>query len=290
MKKQCLAVLAITLFAASALADYPADRKAAMDLRNAGKTEEAMAAFVKLAGSEVTDVQKSDALDQAVRCALRLSQNDRAMELALQIPIKPASITAQMTVMDQTYKSLEIVTKFKEENIDAWPDVYKGDGFLRRGYAALISKDAAMAEADLKKAVEYLTNDDAKGDAENHLGDTYRTLLNDNAKAMETYRLVYKTRNEYKQAYAAIAVAGILTSQKEFDAAIQELQKVPLAKMDTPQWRGTMLIAYGNTYAAQGKKPEAIAKYQEALQVKGLPAYHKTTCEKALQELQSGGK
>lgn len=287
METRWLSIVLTVSLAATALADYPADRKAAANLMNTGKTTEAMAAFTTLAAGEVTDAQKSDALDQAGRCAIRLNQFDKAIEIALQIPLKPVSITLQMDILDNQQKSPEILSKFKDEAIDAWPDQYKGQGFFARGRAAFYQKNGALAEADLVKAIQYLADDNEKGEAINHLGDTYRIILKDNAKAIATYRTITTTRNEYKHAYAAIALAGIFAGQKEFDQAFAELGKIKMEQMESPYWRVSMLMGYGSTYTAQGKKTEAAAKYREALQVKGIETYHKAACEKALAELQA---
>lgn len=288
MKKLCVTVLFAASLAASALGDYPADRKAAMDLLSAGKTADAQAAFEKLAAGDVTELQKADALEQAARCAVRLNQFDRAMQTALHIPVKPASIIVQMEILDQQHKSADIVAKFKDEDLDAWPDQYKGAGFFARGQAAMYQKNGALAEADLKKAIQFLTDDNMKGEAINGLGDTYRTVLKDDAKAVETYRRVFQTRNEFKHAHAAINLAVIFAAQKDFDGAFAELGKVKMDQMKpVPYWHASMLMAYGATYAAQGKRPEAIARYQEALKLPGIAAYQKTACEKAIQALQA---
>jgi hypothetical protein len=67
-----IAVFGIILaLGVSVRADYPADRKAAMELVQAGKNEEALSAFTKLSQSAVEEAQKADAIEQAAMCARR---------------------------------------------------------------------------------------------------------------------------------------------------------------------------------------------------------------------------
>ena len=63
-------------------ADYLSDRRTAMELIKAGKNEEAMSAFIKMADSTASNVQKSDALELAAMRAQSLKRYDQAMELA----------------------------------------------------------------------------------------------------------------------------------------------------------------------------------------------------------------
>jgi tetratricopeptide (TPR) repeat protein len=289
MLKRLCVVAGMAMLAVTAGADYVADRQAALALVNAGKHEEALAAFTNMAGGKVSDFQKSDALEQAALCVVGLRQFDRAMELALQIPQSPVSKMVQMKVLSNQSKSLDLVAKFKEENIDAWPDWIKADAFFSRGLAASYAKDGALAEADLKKAVFWATDDNVKGEACNALGDMYRSVLKDDARAIETYRSNYQCRNEFKRARAAMCVADIYVAQKKYDEALKELQTIKMADMHgSAHWHASALIAYAQTYAASGRKAEAIASFKEALHIDGLPAYQKAECDKGLKDLDGG--
>ena len=96
--------------------------------------------------------------------------------------------------------------------------------------------------------------DNTLGLASNNLGDTYRHLLKDNAKAIEAHRGAYKSSNIDKRSQAAMGIAGILVGQKKFDEAIQELQRIKLDGVVAPHWRVSLLSAYASTYAGQGKR------------------------------------
>ena len=287
MLKRAIPFVAVISCCVSVFADYVEDRKAAIKLVGAGKYEEAMAAFTTMAGGDVTEFQKSDALEQAALCAHRLKRYDQAMELGKQIPLAPVSKTCQMKIMVENRKWKEAVLKFKDEDIASWPDTVIGSASYHRGRAYYFLKDGENAAKDMARAADYLVEDNVKGLALNTLGDTYQHLLKDDEKAIAAYRRCYSTRNIYKQCHAAMAIANIFTRQKKFDEAIQELDRLGLANVKIPYWRALMLVAYGEVLAAQGNKAGAIAKYQEALQLEGAPAYIKGACQKALKKLQA---
>lgn len=280
------------LFACSAgtAADYVLDRKAATELAQTGKHEQALTAYIKMSEGEVTDFQKADALEQAALCANRLQRYDRAMELAQQIPLEPMSKTCQMRIMADNRRWQELVASFGEENIDAWPDFVKGDAFYARGRAFYNRKDGTGAAQDLRKAADYLMEDNSKGLALNTLGDTYQHLLKDDERAIEVYRQVYSTRNVYKQCHAAMAVASIYQRREQTEAALQELARIPMDRVTLAYWRGAMLNAWGSNLASAGRKAEAIARYNEALQLEGISDWTKKACEHALNELQTDAK
>jgi len=269
-------------------ADYISDREAAIKMVEAGKYEEALAAFVRMAEGDVTDFQKSDALEQAALCANRLERYDQAMKLAQSIPLQPVSKTVQMRLMADNRKWNELIDKFKDEDIDNWPESVAGEAFYLRGRTYYFLKNGAAAAADLEKAVEYLMEDNIKGLALNTLGDTYQHLLKDDDRAIETYRRVYDTRNICKHCHAAMGIANVLARQEKYDEALQELARIDMAKVNHAYWNGAMLAAFGNVLAKQGKKAEAVAKYKEALRLEGVSSWQKEAWMKALKNLQSG--
>jgi hypothetical protein len=121
------------------------------------------------------------------------------------------------------------------------------------------------------------------------LGDTYQHLLKNDDLAIEVYRRVYKTAF-YKQCQAAISIVGIFQRQKKLDEAVMELNKIDMSKVQSGYWRIAMLQAWGGVLGGQGKKSEAIAKYNEALNVEGISSWQKAACEKAVKDLQTNGK
>ncbi len=277
----------VVLVAGVARADYPEDRKAAMALAASGKNKEALDAFTKLAQEAPTEAQRNDALEQATICAESLRQFDAGMALARQITAAPLSKHCQMRLLLGNRQWQDVVTLFGPDDLSAWPETFRAQSYHLRGQAYFAIKDGLRAEADLTQAVQSLTNSNDKGLALTQLGDVYRMLLNDPTRAVETYKKVYDTDNVYKQCQAAIGIATLLRSQKKFDEAMQELQSRLTADVTSAYWRVKMLGEMAKTQAEAGRKAEAIAKYREALAIKGMPEEFKGPFEDALKAMGS---
>lgn len=282
--------LVIASLAASASSDYVIDRKAAVALVAARKYDEALAAFIRMSEYAETDLQKSDALQQAALCADALKQPDRAAELARKIPLAPVSKTCLMQILENGGQWQEIVDKFKDEDFDTWPERLRGDACLRRGYAYQRIKNGAAAASDFNHAAEYITDLNTKGYCLNLLGDTYRFLLQDDDRAVSAYRKTYAAGNIYKHCQAAINIADILRQQKKYAAAVEEFRNVDMEQVMAPFWRGSLLCAQAQALGAAGRKAEAIATCQAALQLKDLPDEARKRCEAALKELKPEAK
>jgi tetratricopeptide (TPR) repeat protein len=194
-----------------------------------------------------------------------------------------------MRIMSAERKWKEIIDKFKDDIIDNWPDEVAANAFHLRGGAYYNLKDGNKAEKDLKKAAELLTEENVKGLALIALGDTYQYLLKNDDLAIEAYRRVYKTAF-YKQCQAAISIAGIFQRQNKLDEAVTEMNRIDMKKVQSGYWRIAMLQAWGSVLGGQGKKSEAIAKYNEALNVDGISSGQKSACEKAIRNLQTDGR
>ena len=287
MIKSILTVAAVLSCCVILHADYLSDRKAALELVKGAKNEEALLLFTKMAEGPYTDFQKSDALEQAAMTAQALKKGDQAMELAKRIPLVPASKTVQMRLMNDTRNWQGIVDAFKNENIEDWPEELIGEASHLRGQAYYQIRDGKATVADLEKAAEYLTDSNSKGLALNMLGDTYASLLKDDARALETYRSVYKNPNIYKAGAAAMGAAGILAKQNKLDEAMSELKTIDMDKVTHPYWRASLLAAYGGILSKQGKKSEAISKYKEAAELKDIPASQKALYEKIIKDFET---
>ena len=287
MFKTIIAVIGV-FGAVAPEADYIVGRDAAAKLNS----EEALAAFIKLAEGPVSVAQKSDALEEASSRALSLARYDEATELAKKIPTPAISKAAQIRILAARRQWRAIVAQFQDENIDAWwPDYLSGEAYFARGRALASAGDGARAVADLRKAADMITYDDnSKGLALIALGIAYRDLIKDDVRAIAAYRETYTTWNLCKRCDAAMGVAVILTRQNKLDEALAELHSIDPAKLDHPYWRGSLLAARGNVLAKQGKKSEAAAQYREALLLSGLHPSQKAAWEEALKELQANGK
>ena len=270
-------------------ADYLSDRKAALALVQAGKDAEALTAFTNMAGNVASEIQKSDALELAAECANRLKQYDKALELAKAIPLPAVSKKCRMNLLQANRKYSELLAEFKTEDIDHWPESARGEAFFSRGQAFVQLKDGPAAEADLKKAAEYSRERHTPGLAWLMLGNMCRDLLKDDQKALEAYgegiKMVSGGGGYSYTMEAVLSAADILCKQGKYDEALEVLKKIDFKKMEG-YWGVTFRCAYGETLASQGKKTEAIAKFNEALGVKDATAAQKAACEKRIKELQ----
>ena len=113
-------------------------------------------------------------------------------------------------------------------------------------------------------------------------------LLKDDKKALAAYgegiKLVKGGGCSYTLA-AVLSAADILCKQGKYDEAFAVLGKIDLKKQ-TGYWGVTFYCAYGETLASQGKKAEAIAKFNEASGVKDATDAQKAACKKRINELQ----
>lgn len=260
-------------------ADYVSERKAAAELLSAGQPAEALAQFLALAESAASPVQKTDALEQAVVCAIQLKQLDRAGELAQQIPLRPYAKAARLQVLEAGREWQALADEFGAEEIAAWPERLLGDAYLRRGGAFVALKQGEPAARDFAAAVGYLTGANSQGFCLNQLGDVYLQLLSDEEQALDAYRRSMEVGTVYKQCQAAIQIAGILSGRDDPRAALAELERVDLEELTAPYWRGKLLCTQGRVLLRAGRKPEADARLALALEIKDLPDEIRRECE-----------
>lgn len=292
MLKRIIALAVVLSCSAVVLADYPADRQAALELVKAGKDAEALAAFTKMADATALEGQKSDALEQAALCANRLKKYDEAVELAKRITPIQMSKAVQMCLMQENRKYDELIAAFKGEDISNWPDKAAGLAGCCRGRAYMLARDGKAAEADLKKAVETLGEGYVRDETRLLLGETYATLLNDDAQALATFTDgIAKSQDAYGwiRLTCITSSSGILARQKKFGEALAILGKVDSSAMKGV-WKYNFILAYADVYAAQGQKAEAIAKLNEGLAGKDVAEWQKPMFEQRLKALQPDAK
>jgi Domain of unknown function (DUF4838) len=141
-------------------------------LRQAAKLRqpaESLPAYLALAEGKLTDFQKSAALEQATAAAAALKDFAQADTLAARIPIPAVQKTAQMQALLAQSKAPQVVAQFAGEDIAKWPFWKRGDGYLTRGRAHLITKNTKQAESDLTHALEWLSDERSRKTAEQGL-------------------------------------------------------------------------------------------------------------------------
>jgi len=288
MAHRMIAVVAVLFLCGAVWADYIAERKAAEELARTGKHEEALAAFVKMAKGEASDLQKSDALEQAAQCAIRLKDYDRADELAAQIPLEPVSKTVRMKILWAQRQWKNVVEEFKDEDFAVWPDEVAAEAFQQRGMAYNYLRDGAKAEADLKAALTRRPAGPPRAEIWLALAGNYRSNLQDSEQALNAYRQAIASgtgRGGWLFLTSAVGAADILRKQGKYAEAFDALTEADVEKL-SGYWRGAILVSRAEIFAAQGKKAEAVAGFNEALQVEGVPDYRLKDWQKRLDELQ----
>jgi hypothetical protein len=139
------------------------------EARKLRQPAESLPAYLALAEGKPTDFQKSVALEQAAASAAALKDFAQADALAARIPIPAVQKTAQMQALFAQSKPPQVIAQFADEDIAKWPFWKRGDGYLLRGRAHLITKNAKQAEADLTHALEWLSDDRSRKTAEQML-------------------------------------------------------------------------------------------------------------------------
>jgi len=260
---------------------------AAEKLGRDGQQQEAVAAFTSLAAEAKSDFQKSDALEQAAAWAGALKQYDQALELAKQIPLPASSKYCRMKILLESGKHKELIAEFKDENFEEWPESLVGNGYYSRGSAYRAAGNAEAAAKDLERT---LGNIDPDGFFHvrvlNELGGVYQALKQED-KALEAHRQVVNA-SAYKGIYtfcqSVVTASNMLIRQGKYDEALAEIKKFdPLPASGT--YRTQALEIYGDIFAGQGKKEEALAKYKEALQDKGISKNAADNLNKKISEI-----
>ncbi|HND52476.1 MAG TPA: hypothetical protein PLV92_08775, partial [Pirellulaceae bacterium] len=238
---------------------YVLQRIAASKLFRAGRYAEAADLFVKLAADpKATALQQADASEQAIECLSRvkprdgasLSAQERAQdqlkeqqrekaidEIVASIKSPHHRMLAMMRRMDSQRRWPDILEKFGGEDFSKWPDTLVGYAATARGHAYFHAKRGTEAAADLQLAADWLTESNWRGEALLSLGRTYRQLTNERAKAIEAFRQVYTTGNEFKHCAAACEVAEILKAEGKLAEARAELERIDERKMTIESYR-----------------------------------------------------
>jgi tetratricopeptide (TPR) repeat protein len=271
--------------------DFLIEVSAAGKLMNSRKYDEALAAFVALSNCEkATDYQKSHALAQAAACA-RLAKNfERADELASQIPLEAIAKTARMENLLGERKWNAVIEQFGNEQFATWPFTQIGAAAFARGCAYSAAKIGDKADADLRSALEFTSATRTRMSILRIMGFNRERILEDDDAALETYReITGQTRNtgSAEYFYGVQGAARILTRRGKFDEALEVLDLVDVDKL-SGSWRGSMLLARGQTLAAAGRKDEALEAYRRVLADESALKTHQEAAGEAAKELESG--
>jgi tetratricopeptide (TPR) repeat protein len=268
--------------------DYLVARRKAVELAmRDGKRQEAMTALIALADGTVTDLQKSDALEQAATYARLLKQTDLADQLAARIPLPAVARTVRMQNLLAARKPKEVIAQFAGEDIAVWPFWKKGDGYFARGTAWSATGQGQKAEEDLTRALETVTEGLERANILEALGDNREINLHDDARALDAYRQIADMQRLGGSAtwfHAVQRTAHLLSKQGKYAEAEAVLGKVKIDAL-SGTWRGTMLLELAATLHAAGKKEAALAACRKLLDDPTAPQGQRSKAEDIIASL-----
>ncbi len=184
--------------------------KAAQALVAAGEDTAAVTAYVNLGKMPMHDRLRTEALDQAAQCAVRMNDHVLAMKLARRIPLEPFAVRRQMAILTRQKKFAELVATFSSAALNgrklhlSWvvPENERvlADALYYRGIAYAETGNPGKAEADLRRIIDkgkqlgYSPGPSVLAVAWKRLGDFYRVFRKDNEKARDAYRRALETK------------------------------------------------------------------------------------------------
>ena len=196
-----------------------------------------------------------------------------------------AKVEAKLLRMRELCKGgsrVELIQEFKDEDITAWPPVFKEKGVATaktvealnmRGMGFWTLKDYERAEKDFKFGLELSPTN---GYLWNSMGDVYKSMKDDQ-KALDAFMKAFEMDSAqhtgksfgWMPLSATLGAAAILISQTKYAEALKVMERYDdndIQKM-APSWGSKMLRTYGQIYAGMGKEEDAAAKFKAALEL-----------------------
>jgi len=192
----------------------------------------------------------------------------------LALPVVAADALAvldEMRMLHQQRKWTEFMQRYASESFATWAPEAAREALQIRGQIYSFTKDGKHAEADLQAALRLAPHGT---DIMLLLADNYVNNLKDDAKAISAYQQVIGitgTNQGWQPLTATVGLARLYTDQVKLDDALEMLNPYGDLNQLPNLWRIKLLCAYGHIYAAQGKEPESLAKFREALQIEPQP-------------------
>jgi len=195
--------------------------------------------FLALAETKkISDFQKAAALEQAARFA-----PDADESIIARIPIEAVRKTASINQLLSQGKAAEVIVEFGDEDISRWPFWKRGDGYHLRGRAYSIMKDGAKAEADLRRAIEWISAPRTRDSVLLALAHNRQRNLGDEDGAFLAFQAIVADLKRIGSAdhYGALqSIAKIQTQRGEYDQALSTLNRANLDQL-RGTWREKIL-------------------------------------------------
>lgn len=250
--------------------DFPEKFQTALKLYHKNKMTEAEETFLKLATEKVRPYAKDASMEYAAYCAMGRREYNKAEEYAAKIKDGKVRIFCRMNLLQRQRKLNEIIKISGNEQLASWPDRIISEAALIRGRAYARLRESKKAEQDFILSRKSTMDLRQKAYADLSLGALYRKQMKDEDKAMAVYKAVAELESLHGAAKydAVIAYTALLAKQGKTDEAFNKLDKLQVKNIKSAYWKSRIYIAYGDLYAAAGKKKQAMDNYKQAKALK----------------------
>lgn len=275
-----LALTSFVICTADAIDEYSLKRRRALQMAD-NQPEAAYEAFLHLTEHAANPYQQSDALEQAAMILANAGNYERAIALALSIPLGPRAATVHMRLLAQSKQWQPIIDYYANADFSQAPASLAEEAFYIRGKAFRESGRKAEALDDLVNASYYSHNPQLYFD----LAKLALELGNDPiaAEACLYARLNMPARAGWQFYESTRTRAAILRRNGFYDLALAELDVAGEVKSG---FTAVELIAErAAVLAAMGNSEEAIKLYEKALATDGIYTVQQNAINTALQKL-----
>ncbi|QDT91673.1 DUF4838 domain-containing protein [Gimesia algae] len=268
--------------------DYLITEKAASQLLRKRKYQVAEAAYVALSETKnITQLQKSTALEKAAECARALQDYERAGQLADRIPVDSIAKTARMENLLSQRDFQSVVDEYGNEDLAQWPFWQSGAGAYARARAYHGLKNGKKAEADFQQALAFAADSRLKSSILVMMGNNREMNLQDDKSALDAYQQNYLSTGRIGAANQFRSVQGavrILLRQQKYDAALNVLKLVKIGNLKG-FWRHEMMLSQASVLTAADQVDQAVKVYRDLLKEPAVATGHRQTAEAAIAEL-----
>lgn len=283
-KPSCIILLALCLASVATADDFRDRLDKADELRDKGRYEEAVAAYVALAETRDDLDEQFEAISAAARCArLQLRSEVRALELCDLFEDDTYRLGCRAVVYQWASSPEPVLEDLGGVDMLLWPERLAATGFMVRGQAHYRQGHGQQAVDDFVRAYQF-SQGRPKWGALQRLGDTFRHLMDDEILAEACYRKAISSGGmAWSGLQARESLGDMLIEQERFDDALRVFDVRP-----DGGWRVRMLLGTARVHRATGARDEAVAALEEALATPGISASQREDAEKMLEELKPG--
>lgn len=238
----------------------------------------AEAAFAALAEAQTDSPYRTQRRDRAfyrASLAATAQQADsRAAAWADRIEDRPWRILAHIKRFAGNRRHAELLDLARDADFDTWPDALIYRAAMRRAAAATALGEGALAEQDLILAARYMRNPHHRARAVFQLAELYSRILNDKARAMQTYdELLAWAPTNWIYYNAAMAYARLAVAEGRGAEGLKRLDRIDTdLSVPNPRFPALVLECYADVLVAMGQPDEALLRYRKIVEAEGVSA------------------